>query len=145
MFSQFKYHWLCCHLFVSKFWPSHFPYFNIFYERPLISRYHNDELTWAQLSINPWLFLVFILDQTLEQSLEWSPIADDIIQIFVTFLKLQNQNKKKSRIIAALYLSELVIITDNCHNKLICIMVTQENLSKIGISCNVLVIFYSLF
>ena len=30
-----------------------------------------DELTWVQLSSNFWIFLVFILDQNLEWSLEW--------------------------------------------------------------------------
>ena len=30
-----------------------------------------DELTWEQLSSNPWVFLVFILDQNSEWSLEW--------------------------------------------------------------------------
>ena len=31
---------------------------------------HNDELTWVQLISNPWLFLVFILNQNLNWSLE---------------------------------------------------------------------------
>ena len=27
---------------------------------------HNDELTWVELRNDPWLFIVFILDQNLE-------------------------------------------------------------------------------
>ena len=66
-----------------------------------------DELTWVQLSSNPWIFLGFILEQNLEWSLEWiyvvaflSPnklIDDNSTLIFWTHLKLPKSRKEKGQ------------------------------------------------